>query len=72
MTTRELYSSTVRTRYELVGEFMQNQVHEGWYAMLYGALRDEIDHNDCYYEREQLEVLERAAEILKAKKYENA
>ena len=65
---RELYSSTVRTRFELVSEFMQNQVHEEWYKMLVRGLRDEIDHNDCYYEREELEVLERAAAILQVER----
>lgn len=66
--TRKLYSSTVRTRFELVSEFMQNQVHSEWYNMLVRGLRDEIDHNDCYYKREELEVLERSAAILQVER----
>ena len=47
---------------------MQDQTHSEWYTMLTSGLRDEIDHESHEYEREELEALERAAEILKAKK----
>jgi hypothetical protein len=46
---------------------MQDQTHSEWYTMLHSGLRDEIDHESHEYEREELEALERAAEILKAK-----
>jgi len=64
---RPLYSSTVRTQHELTSAYMQNQVHSEWYTLLYGAIRDEVDHEGHEYTHEELEVLESAAQILQAK-----
>ncbi len=64
---RPLHNSTIRTRYDLTSAYMQDQTHSEWYTMLHSGLRDEIDHESHEYEREELEALERAAEILKAK-----
>ena len=65
---RPLHSSTIRTRYDIVSAYIQDQTHIEWYTMLTSGLRDEIDHEGHEYEREEIEALERAAEILRAKK----